>query len=209
MNTNTTMQNNAISTGSTNGAPVITTVTHTKVNTEAQLQTLVSGILANIDSGSSLSINSETYTTADLVARLQERIAAAEKTKASKNQWHADVQSERQVEAALRPLVRGMQKYVESRYGDDSAKLAEFGFTPRKPRKVTARAKADAAVKAQATRKARNTVGKKQRLAITAPPPAASPQPALPQPAAAPVASPAVGAPPAASGAQPTTGGAS
>ena len=91
MNTNTTMQNN--DTKTTNNAPAMTTVTHTKVNTEAQLQTLVSGILANFDSGSSLSINGGTYPVADLVARLQQVTAAAEKTKASKNQWHADVQS--------------------------------------------------------------------------------------------------------------------
>lgn len=206
MNTNTTMQNN--DTKTTNNAPVITTVTHTKVNTEAQLQTLVSGILANFDSGSSLSINGGTYPVADLVARLQERIAAAEKTKASKNQWHADVQSERQVEVALGPLLRGMQKYLEGHYGEGSAKLAEFGFTPRKPRKVSAKTKADAAVKADATRKARNTVGKKQRLAIKAPPPAASPQPTPPQSATAPVAPPAA-SPPAASGAHPTPGGVS
>jgi hypothetical protein len=207
MNTNTTMQNKD-TVANTNTAPVITTVTHTKVNTEAQLQTLVSGILANFDSGSPLSIGGGSYTIADLVARLQERIGAAEKTKASKNQWHTDVQSERQVDAALRPLLRKVQKFVEGRYGEDSAKLAEFGFTPRKPRKVSAKTKANAAVKAGATRKARNTVGKKQRLAITAPP-AASPQPTPPQSATAPVASPSASPPPAASGAHPTTGGAS
>ena len=202
-------------TSATNTAPTITTVTNTKVLGEAQLQTLVSGILANIDSGASLPISGGTYTVADLVARIQERIAAAEKTKASKNQWHSDVQSERQVQAALRPLLKGMQRYVQGRYGENSAKLAEFGFTPAKPRKVAAKTKADAAVKAQATRKARNTVGKKQRLQAKAPP-AANPQPtptqpapaATPVPAAAPASPPVVAAPPAGSGAHPTTGGA-
>jgi hypothetical protein len=209
MNTNTPINGNVTSTTATSSPPLITTVTQTKVVSEAQLQTLVSGILANVDSASSLPISGATYTVTDLVARIQERIAAAEKTKASKNQWHSDVQSERQVAAALRPLIKGMQRYVEGRYGEDSAKLAEFGFTPRKPRKVTAKTKADAAVKAEATRKVRNTVGKKQRLAITAPPPAASPQPTPPQSATAPVAPPTVAGPPAATGAHPTTGGAS
>ena len=190
MSTNTNTSSNV-----TNNAPTITTVTHTKVLDEAQLQTLVSGILANLDSSTSLSISGGTYTIAEMVGRIQERIAAAERTKASKNLWHSDVQAERQVAAALRPLLKGMQRFVQSRYGEDSAKLAEFGFTPRKPRQVSAKTKADAAVKATATRKARNTVGKKQRLAIKAPPPAANP--------------PAVNLPQAAAGAHPTTGGAS
>ncbi len=94
-----------------------------------------------------------------------------------------DVQSARQVEADLSPLLKGMQRYVQGRYGEDSAKLAEFGFALTKARKTSAKTKAAAAVKAQATRKARNTVGKNQRKAITAPPatsPTASPQPAAP-----------------------------
>jgi hypothetical protein len=216
--TNKNVMNSGDSVVTNPSAPTITTVTNTRVSVEARYQTLVAGILANLAGELSLSIGGGTYALADLVARFQGAIAAEEKAKASQNQWHMDVQSARQIEAALSPLFKGMQRYVQGRYGEDNAKLAEFGFAPTKPRKTTTKAKAAAAVKAQATRKARNTVGKNQRKAITAPPatsPVASPQPATPQPAAPPaVPQPATpsAAPPAttpATGAHPTTGGAS
>jgi hypothetical protein len=212
-----TNDNVTSTTTSITSAPTITTVTNTRLSVEARYQTLVAAILANLGGEASLSIGGGTYALADLVARFQGAIAAEEKAKASQNQWHMDVQSARQIEAALSPLFKGMQRYVQGRYGEDSAKLAEFGFTPAKPRKTSARTKANAAVKAEATRKARNTVGKNQRKAITAPPavPVASPQPVTPQPAAPP-ATPQSATPPAAlpatapaTGAHPTTGGAS
>jgi hypothetical protein len=187
-------------TGATTGAPVITTVTNTKVNTEAQYQTLVNGILANLGNETSFPMGGQSYPREDLIAQFQQRIAAAEKTKASKNLWHADVQSERKVVAAVAPLRKAMQKYLQGRYGDGSTKLGEFGFKPVKPRKVSAKTKATSAVKAEATKVARNTVGKNQRKAVKAPPPTSPVASSSTATTGSPVAP--------ATGAHPTTGGA-
>jgi hypothetical protein len=193
-NTNNTNQSNTGSTGTAANAtaPVITNVTNTKVDSEAEYQTLVAGMLANLGDESSVSLNGGTFAIADLVTRFQGVITAAEKSKASKNQWRMDVESERLVEVSVSPLRKSMRRFLEGRYGEGSVKLAEFGFTPRKPRVVSAATKAEAAIKAKATKKARNTVGKKQREAITATQPAAPAAPQTPGatlPPAAPVAS--------------------
>jgi len=200
-----TTQNTSTNTGNSSAAPVITTVTNTKVNIEALYQTLVTGILANLADVTTFPIGGGSYSREELIARFQEGIAAAEKTKASKNQWHLDVQSERQAQAAVRALRKAMQRYLQGRYGSDSAKLGEFGFAPSKPRKTSAKTKATAAVKAKATRVARNTVGKVQRKAVKAAPPA-SPPVASPPPASPPTAPSSATAP--ATGAHPTSGGA-
>jgi hypothetical protein len=212
-NTGGTNQSNTGSTGTAANAtaPVITNVTNTKVDSEAEYQTLVAGMLANLGDETAVSLNGGSFAIADLVTRFQGVIAAAEKSKASKNQWRMDVESERQIEVAASPLRKAMRRFLEGRYGEGSVKLAEFGFTPRKPRVVSAATKAEAAIKAKATKKARNTVGKKQREAITATQPAAPSAPQTPAAPVPPVAStPAPAAPPAQAGSpRPPTGGAS
>jgi hypothetical protein len=201
---NNVTQSNVVNSNPPATTPAITNLTRTKVNVEAQYQTLVAGIVANLSSETSLPIDGGTYTIADLVSRFQDWIAAAEKAKASKNIWHSDVQSEREILAAVSPLLKGVQRYVEARYGEDSSKLAEFGFLPRKPRKVSADTKAASAAKAKATRAARKAATQNAGKATTSPNPATAPTAATSAPAVAPAAaaSPAVGA-------RPTTGGAS
>lgn len=151
--------------------PIITSTTdtssaRTKLNLETSDQTLVAGILANLSDVETFVLPSGTFAREDLVGAIHDRIAAAEATKSSKNTWHASVQTERQAEADIRPIRKGMQQYVASRYGADSLKMAEFGFTPVKARKTTVRTKAGALDKAAATRLARHTMGKKEKLAI-------------------------------------------
>jgi hypothetical protein len=53
--------------------------------------------------------------------------------------------------------------------------LADFGFTAPKKRVLTPDEKAAAAVKAKATRKARNTMGKVQKKSVKGTTPAAAP----------------------------------
>jgi hypothetical protein len=209
MNTNNDPSSTNATTPTNSDAPVITTLTNTKVNIEAQYQTLVNGILANLKDVTTFEMGGGTYALADLISQFQQRIAAAEKTKASKTVWHTDVLSERQVAGATGPLRKVMQSFLVGRYGAQSPKLGEFGFSPGKPRKVSAQTKAAAAVKAKATRVARNTVGKKQRKEVPVPAAGTSPAPAPTTPPATSASPPASTAAPPATGAHPTTGGAS
>jgi hypothetical protein len=155
-------------------APVITSLTDkpaskTKVSVETRFQTLVEGLLANFGHVSSFELSAGTYTLDGLVGSLRRRIAAAEATKSAKTDWHTTVQTERQVDAELRPLRKQLQQYVGARFGAGSPKMAEFGFVPAKPRKPKAQTKANAVDKAKATRKVRGIMGSKQRKLIKAP----------------------------------------
>jgi hypothetical protein len=159
--------------------PVITSLadkpaSKTKVSVETRYQTLIEGILANFGHVSSFELSTGNYTLDALVSTLRRRIAAAEDTKSTKTDWHTTVQAERQVDGEVRPLRKQLQQYVAARFGATSAKMAEFGFTPLKPRKPTTRTKAAAADKSLATRKARGTMGAKQRKRIKAQPAAAN-----------------------------------
>ncbi|HEY8039212.1 MAG TPA: hypothetical protein VIF15_05430, partial [Polyangiaceae bacterium] len=67
------------------------------------------------------------------------------------------------------PVLRYLKTFVVTQFGDtqDSGpKLEIFGFTPRKARTTTVKTKAAAAEKVVATRKARNTMGPKQKAKI-------------------------------------------
>jgi hypothetical protein len=173
MNNNSQNNSNSNSNqnGNTNttGSATITTVTNTRVAVEARYQTLATALLANFESTDSLSLAGGTYLVSDLVSRLQGAIAAEEKAKVAKNQWLTDVKSARQGESDLAPVLKGIHRVLEGRYGEDSPKLAEFGFAPRKRTQPSTETKADAVVKRAATRKARHTMGKKQRLTVKAP----------------------------------------
>jgi hypothetical protein len=64
----------------------------------------------------------------------------------------------------------GVRAQTQGIFGQHSAEFREFGFRPAKKRgpKGNSNSKAAAVAKAAATRKARGTLGRKQRLAIKA-----------------------------------------
>jgi hypothetical protein len=110
------------------------------------------------------------YTKDDIVSVFRSRVSAAEATKAAKTAFHAAVANERAAEAKAAPLRKGMKRVLSVRFGEDGPELQKFGFTPAKARRPSAAAKAAGVVKAQATRKARGTMGKKQKAKIKAAP---------------------------------------
>ena len=65
------------------------------------------------------------------------------------------------------PLREGVRNIVVAKLGKSSPQLTTYGFSPRKVAQTKALTKAASQVKAEATRKARGTVGKKQKLTIS------------------------------------------
>jgi hypothetical protein len=194
MNTTTTNSNqttltttNPTSAAPTGTSPVITSpadraTTRTKLHVETRDQTLVNGVLANLGDVATFMLPAGNYTRDQLVAAFQARVAASEATKANRNAWLAAVQAERQAEQGIAPLRKSMKQFVASRYGADNAKMAEFGFTPAKTPKTTVQTKAAAIQKSEATRAARHTMGKKQKLSIHGEPAPAPASPTAPPP---------------------------
>jgi len=177
-----------------------TTKESSKATVLAQLQALVAGLQKQLPNGS-FTLVSTVFTTAALVTALQGLIAALTAVdtaqagaKAALVAWEAEA-------AKMGPIVLALKRTLLSMYANAPDTLAVFGLKPRKvPAPRTAAEKAATAAKAKATREARGTTGKKQKLAVTgnvtgvtitpvtAPAPAPEPtaQPATPAPSVSP-----------------------
>jgi hypothetical protein len=165
--------------------------------TQAHDGQVIVGINTNLQNVSSLPLATSTYTMAALVQLIQSRIDAANTVVNARAHWVDASATYEALNTKVTQVVRDLRQYVISVYGKDSPVLADFGFTSSKRTPLTSEQLVVRAQKAAATRKARGTMGKKQKAKIkgtvdtTAPatPPAATP------PTAAPPAAPVVVAP--------------
>ncbi len=155
-----------------------TNITTTKVDVEALYRALIAGINANLPNVALFNLNDQQFARADLLGQFQARIDAAEAVKAAKTQWHTLVAAERALNRSVSRLRAAMRRYLEALYGADNQKLQDFGFTPAAAPKTKVAVKAEAQVKAKATRSARHTMGKRQKKDIKGTEPAPQPAPA-------------------------------
>jgi hypothetical protein len=171
-------------------------VTTQKADNVLELQALMTGITTLLPHVDPFLLSRQTYPRADLLARVQARLDAAIATKNARITLHNVVDAERNAQAAFKGLHASFRAYLVAVYGANAPELQQFGYVQNRKPKRTAQTKADAALKAKATRTARGTKGKKQKAAIhgappptaaTATPPAATTAPAAsPTPPAAP-----------------------
>jgi hypothetical protein len=168
-----------------------------KATVEAQYTALKAGIMSpDFNDVTSVMIGKKVYTKAELAAEVQAVLDAVEKTKADRTTLHASVGEEKATRARVGPVRAGFKQFLYSRYGKNAPELQKFGFTPAKVPQKSVAAKAAGVAQAKATRTARSTMGKKQKLDVTAsevtlsravPSPAPAPAPAqtaAPAPAA-------------------------
>jgi hypothetical protein len=154
-------------------SPITTiSISHQKVDIEADYKSLIVGIHAEAAPDDPLVIGGKSIRRADLVARLQARIDAAEGVKSARGLLQTAIAYERTVDAEVRPLRAATKMYLQGRYGKSSPELQKFGFTQTRKGKATAQTKASAQTKAKATRVARGTKGTQQKKAIKGAPPA-------------------------------------
>jgi hypothetical protein len=125
------------------------------VAAEVSFQTLVTGLPVLFAGKAALVLPSGTYTLAELTPTFQNAITAVEATKAAEVQYHDTVAAEHlAVEAAL-ALRKEVKQVAVGQFGPASSTLSTLGFTPTKPRQVSAATKAASAAKSVATRKAK------------------------------------------------------
>ncbi len=163
---------------------------HTNKPTTKDLNTkAISGVDKHLASLTSVMIGGTAYTGPTLKAVLQADIDATNAADAARNQWQdllVPAKSARVMAARARKAIKS---YLVGLYGPDAVgMLADFGFTPPKSTaNKTAKVKADAVVKAAATRVARHTMGKNQKKSVKGTVTAApSPAPAGSTPVTAP-----------------------
>jgi hypothetical protein len=157
----------------------------------AEYTALSDGLKTDLTDVDTITLDGVDYKRVALIAKFDGRVAAAQKTKAQRAVLSQCVADEKANDKEVRPLRNALKGYLKTRFGKDSPRLQKYGFTPDKPPRKRASVKAAAVEKAQATRKQRGIMGRKQRTEIKAPAaaPVAAPPPA-PAPAPAPAARP-------------------
>jgi hypothetical protein len=163
----------------------------------ARVQALIAGTQKHFPNGQ-FTLGNVAYTTSTLVPALQSFVDAL----TAVNTAHASVKDAiaalKGVSTKIMPLIQAYRRYILAAFANATQELADFGMTPPKahaPR--TSAQKAAAAAKLRATRTARGTTSKKQKLTVhgdvtgvqitPVTGSANASQPAQPQPAAQPV----------------------
>jgi hypothetical protein len=153
-------------------------------------QALIAGVQKYLASYPSLSVDGQSLTPAGIVQLLQNRVDASQAVQPAEAAHHAAVVANRAMQAQTAAARRALCQIVQGMFANSPDTLAVFGLKPRKASSETTATRAAALLKAEATRKARGTLGSKQKLKITganspAPSPSngSSPAPATPAPA--------------------------
>lgn len=125
-----------------------------------------------------MNIDGKPVKAGDVITFLQGQATAWQNADADHASWLQAVTANHAVyDAQVKPMLAGIKAYVGAILGTTSAEYRAFGYKLPKKGQPGVEVKAVAVAKQRATRKARNTLGSKQRLAITGsvPPATASP----------------------------------
>jgi hypothetical protein len=138
-------------------------------NKDADLaKQLIAGIGKHLANVQSITFGSATLTPADLTQRLQTLVNLRSSVNAAKATTQANLVAEQAQSPDLTGVLTGFKAYVKASFSKSPDVLADFGLTPNKARTpLTVEAKAAAAAKRAATRTARHTMGKVQKLDVT------------------------------------------
>jgi hypothetical protein len=132
----------------------------------ARNKQFIAGIQKRLQGAQSLAIAGANYTPADLVKLFQSQIDKADAIAPAKGKYHDTVQAYRDLAKQLAPIAVGFRTQVRNIFGATSEVLADFGLTPVKTTKPKPASQVAAAAKRVATRKARSTMGKKQKKTV-------------------------------------------
>jgi len=125
-------------------------------------QKLIDGLKKHQGSLTSLFIEGASMSVADVMTTLQGRITSADSVLSARATWLGAVAADKQAREASQPFVSKVRQAVRVAFSGAET-LADFGLAPRKPRVVTPTTQVQASAKAKATRKARNTMGARQK----------------------------------------------
>jgi hypothetical protein len=176
-----------------------TTSSKSKAATLAQLQALITGLQKQFPSGQ-FTLENTAFTTATLVQALQSLVDAIAAVNTAQASAKAAVSALGVTAANVGPIAKALKRNLLAMFGTATTTLALFGLEPRKaPAPLTAKELAVRVAKAEATRVARGTTSKKQKLKVTGnvtgvtvtpvtAPTAAPAPPVTPAPPAAPLA---------------------
>lgn len=138
----------------------------TKATLEQRIRGLIAGTQKHPPTGP-LTVDGATYTATALVQLLQSLADALGAVDAAKASWQEALKNATDVKAKVGPVVQAYRSWVVVTYGNAPSTLDDYDVKPRKtPTPLTADQQVAKVAKAEATRKARNTMGKKQKQAV-------------------------------------------
>ena len=179
------------------------TTSNTKAAALAHVQAIIAGTTKHFPNGS-FTLGNTTYTSASLIQALQGVVSAMQARNVAETGAKDALTAEQAAQAQVDPILRAYERLVLVTFAGATQTLADFGLAPSKARTpLTTQQLAARAAKARATRVARGTTSKKQKLGVkgdvtgvivtpvtepTAATPASPAPPATPAPAPAPLA---------------------
>jgi hypothetical protein len=141
--------------------------THSKATQLSDDIALIAGIQKHLPS-TTFTIESQSQTTAQVVAVIQARVDKAQAVVDARTALHTAVLANDTQEAQSAPYVRSVRQGVVAMFANSPVILTDFKLVPRKtPAPLTAAEKVIAAAKRKATRIARHTMGSVQKAAVT------------------------------------------
>jgi len=145
--------------------PATPSITTQKVDVIAEYQALLEGLDSLLPGIDPFVIGGQTISRADLKARLQSRIDAAQKVKNTRKTLAALVADERATAADADPLRSLLKAFCGARFGATSPILQQLGFVQRRRRRTRPANQAAGAEKAKKTRQVVGPTGRQQRAA--------------------------------------------
>lgn len=127
---------------------------------------IIAGINNRLKTVQAIVLGGVSYTPASLAAQFQSQIDAVNTVIASRGQWTTSIQALDAMMPKVEALAIGLREFVRQLFNNDPQALADFDFAPKKAAVKDPLKQVAAAQKRAATRKARGTTGKKQKLAI-------------------------------------------
>jgi hypothetical protein len=133
----------------------------------AQASGILKGLAKRFKPREKLMIAGTVYTIPELTAILRGHLAALTELRTLRAALAGKVQVERGIAKQVSELRAHLLLFIESRFGRNPVTLGDFGFQmPKKPGPKTVEAKVLGAQRLRATRKARHTMGKRQRAKV-------------------------------------------
>jgi hypothetical protein len=134
---------------------------------------VVGGLREHVASGEALSLDGKKLSKAKAIALFQAHLDALDAVRTTRAQLAAQIRNERAIHRQVSALMPALVAWVQMKFGATAVTFARFGLAlPKKRGPKTIFGKAHGAEKARATRTARKTMGKRQRLRVrgTVPP---------------------------------------
>jgi hypothetical protein len=145
-----------------------TTSSYTPGKMTRQLKDLITGLTQNPPPNvTSLLVDGKTYTLQELLTALSAYAALYNAVDRAHATFRAAFETRSEIEPDASHLVQGVRAVLKGMFGKKSVALESYGIRPEKePASLTAEQEVVKVAKAKATRKARHTMGPRQRAKI-------------------------------------------